>query len=152
MLTTVYSRETKSNLYSGNQKIMSVPIDLSEISGGAELQEWFGYWPSFHDAEIISLHLNREANSSLRVHTWEMTKEMDDKGYYVLTKHIVVEFIFEAVSALSLEGFNAQNVIFGLAIEKTDSGFLVMLDNCYGVSGSIEAGRISLRLTPGKPA
>ena len=38
---------------------MAVPIDLQEISGAAELRDWFGYWPMFHDAEIISLHLNR---------------------------------------------------------------------------------------------
>jgi hypothetical protein len=136
----------------GDQKIMSVPIEISEIQGAAELQEWFGYWPSFHDAEIVGLHLNREGVSSLRVHTWEMTKEIDEKGYYVLAKHIVVEFIFEAVSGLSLEGFNQQNVIFGLAIEKTDSGFRVTLDDCYGLTGSIEAAKMSLRLTPGKPA
>jgi Immunity protein 50 len=127
---------------------MSVPVEISEIQGAAELEEWFGYWPSFHDAEIVGLHLNREESSSLRVHTWEMTKEIDDKGYYVLAKHILVEFIFEAVSGLSLNGFNDQNVIFGLAIEKTDSGFRVTLDDCYGLAGSIESEKLSLRLTP----
>jgi hypothetical protein len=81
-----------------------------------------------------------------------MTKEIDDKGFYVLAKHIVVEFIFEAVCGLSLNGFNQQNVIFGLAIEKTDSGFRVTLDDCYGLAGSIESEKLSLRLTPGKPA
>ena len=131
---------------------MPVPIEISEIHGAAELQEWFGYWPSFHDAEIVGLHLNRKGSSSLRVHTWEMTKEIDEKGYYLLAKHVVVEFIFEAVSGLSLNGFNHQNVIFGLAIEKTDAGFRVTLDDCYGLAGSIEAENMSLCLTPGEPA
>ena len=131
---------------------MSMPAEISEISGTAELENWFGYWPSFHDAEIIALHLNRKGSSSLRVHTWEMTKEIDENGYYVLAKHIVVEFIFEAVHGLSLNGFNHQNVIFGLAIEKADSGFRLTLDDCYGLAGSIEAEKMSLRLTPGKPA
>jgi len=131
---------------------MPVPIEISEIHGAAELQEWFGYWPSFHDAEIVGLHLNRKGSSSLRVHTWEMTKEIDEKGYYLLAKHVVVEFIFEAVSGLSLNGFNHQNVIFGLAIEKTNAGFRVTLDDCYGLAGSIEAENMSLRLTPGEPA
>lgn len=131
---------------------MFVPVEISNIQGAAELEEWFGYWPSFHDAEIVSLHLNRKGISSLRVHTWEMTKEIDDKGYYVLAKHIVVEFIFESVSGLSLSGFNHQNVIFGLAIEKIDSGFRVTLDDCYGLAGSIESGKLSLRLIPDKPA
>jgi hypothetical protein len=62
-------------LHRQDQKAMTVPVEVKEISGAAELHDWFGYWPIFHDAEIISLHLNREGSSSLRVHTWEMTKE-----------------------------------------------------------------------------
>lgn len=129
-----------------------MPIEIKEIPGAAELHDWFGYWPGFHDAEIISLHLNRKGSSSLRVHTWEMTKEVDEKGYYVLAKHIVVEFNFETVFGLSLSGFSQQNVIFGLGIEKTNSGFRLTLDECYGLAGSIEAERMSIRIMPGKPS
>ena len=85
----------------------------------------------------------------MRVQTWEMTKALDAKGYYVLTKHVVVEFTFEGIRGLNLNGFNHQNVIFGLDIEKTESGFRVNLEGCYGMEGSIEADKISLQLTPG---
>ncbi len=81
-----------------------------------------------------------------------MTKGVDDKGHFVLAKHVVVEFILEAVSGLSLNGFNHQNVISGLEVGKTESGFRLTLDDCYGLAGSIEAERISLRITPGKPS
>jgi hypothetical protein len=131
---------------------MALPIDLQEIPGAAELDSWFGYWPSFHDAEVTSLHLNRKGNSTLRVHTWEMTKQVDEKGYYVLDKHVEVEFVFEGPSDLSLSGFNHQNVIFELGIAKTHSGFRLTLAECYGLSGSIEAKTLSLNITPGKPS
>lgn len=131
---------------------MALPIEIVDIHGASELHDWFGNWPSFHDAEIISLHLNRRGSSSLRVHTWEMTKEVDEKGYYVLAKHVVVEFILESISGLNLNGFNHQNVIFGLEVEKIDSGFRLRLDDCYGLAGSIEAERMSLRITPGQPS
>jgi hypothetical protein len=72
-----------------------------------------------------------------------MTKEVDEKGYYVLAKHVVVEVVFESVSGLALNDFN-QNVIFNLGVAKTDSGFRLTLDECYGVAGSIEAERMSL--------
>jgi len=62
---------------------MTVPTEVEQITGAAELHDWFGYWPDFHDAEIVSLHLNRQGISFLRVHTWETTKQVDDKGYYV---------------------------------------------------------------------
>ncbi len=74
---------------------MAVPVELKEISGAAELHDWFGYWPSFHDAEIVSLHLNRQGRSSLRLLTWEMTKDIDEKGYYVLTKHALASSILK---------------------------------------------------------
>jgi hypothetical protein len=131
---------------------MSVPSEVSEIQGADELHEWFGYWPDFHDAEIMSLHLNRKGTSSLSVHTWEMTKEVDAKGYYIITKHVVVEFVLELVSGLTLNGFNHQNVISGLVVEKIDSGFRLTLDECYGVAGILEAQNVTLRLTPGKPS
>ena len=129
---------------------MAVPIDIKEVPGAAELHDWFKYWPDFHDAEIISLHLNRGACSSLRVHAWDTTKEVDEKGHYVMAKDIVVEFIFEDVSELTLDGFS-QNVISGLDIEKSGSGFRLTLGECYGLAGTIEAERMSIRITPGKP-
>ncbi|MGA7078399.1 MAG: Imm50 family immunity protein [Terriglobales bacterium] len=128
------------------------PNEIKEIPGAAELHDWFGYWPSFHDAEIISLHLNRKGTSSLRVHTWETTKEVDAKGYYVMAKHLVVEFILETVFELSLNGFSGQNVISGLGIEKIDSGFRLTLGACYGLAGGIDVERILISITPGSPS
>ena len=132
---------------------MTIPIEISQIQGASELEEWFGYWPSFHDAEVVRLHLNRKAPapSSLVVHTWEMTKELDARGYYVLAKHVVVEFLMNEVVDLSLRGFSHQNVLFGLTIETTENGFRLNMDDNYGISGTIDAKQISIRLTPGKP-
>jgi hypothetical protein len=87
----------------------------------------------------------------MRVHTWEMTKEVDQNGYYVLAKHLVVEFIFENISELTLNGFSRQNVVFGVDVEKIESGFRLILQGCYGMEGHIEAEKLSLHLAPGKP-
>jgi len=123
----------------------------SVIHGSDKLTNIFGYWPTFHDAEVILLHLNRSDVSSLALHTWEMTNEVDEKGFYVLTKHVVVEFVMKEVVALNLNGFNHQNVVFGVAIERVDSGYRLTLKDCYGIGGTIDASDISIRLTPGKP-
>jgi hypothetical protein len=131
---------------------MPLDTDLMTVSGAQELYDWFDCWPTFHDGEIVSLHLNRSGSSSMLIHTWEMTSEIDDKGFFVMQKHVVVEFIFENVSGLNLTGFSVQNVIFGLDLEKTNEGFSLHLDPCYGLAGTIEAKRISIRLNPGKAA
>ncbi len=136
----------------GDHKTMTLATEAKEIPGAVELHDWFGYWPDFHDAEVISLRLNHKGSSSLRVHTWETTKEVDEKGYNVQAKHVVVEIALESVSELSLNGFSQQNVISGRDIEKTDSGFRLMLGECYGLAGSIEAERMSISITPGSPS
>jgi hypothetical protein len=130
---------------------MEYPSELEAVEGATNLCDWFGYWPSFHDAEVISVHLNRSTASSLVLHTWEITKEVDERGYYVLAKHVLVEFLMKEVSGLSLNGFNHQNVIFGLAIERAENGYRLTLEDCYGIAGTIEAKDISIRLTPGEP-
>lgn len=129
-----------------------MPSELMTIAGADKLQAWFGYWPSFHDAEVIALNLNRRDPTLLVIHTWEMTKHVDAKGYIVLDKHVVVEFALAGVFNLQLSGFSQQNVIFGLRIEKIQDGFRVDLRDCFGIGGTIDAADISIRLKPGQPA
>ena len=130
---------------------MEFPPELADIEGAKDLFDWFGYWPSFHDGEVIEMQLCRSSCSSIKIHTWETTNEVDAQGYNVMTKHVVVEFLFKGISTLSLSGFNNQNVLSGLALEKADGGFRLILDECYGLAGTIEANEISIRLAPGKP-
>jgi hypothetical protein len=53
------------------------------------------YWPTFHDAEVLSLTLERKGLSRPRVHTWHMTNQVDERGHYVLTKQIAVGHILQ---------------------------------------------------------
>jgi len=34
---------------------MEFPHELEAVEGATNLRDWFGYWPSFHDAEVIEL-------------------------------------------------------------------------------------------------
>src|SRR5215467_7162462 len=124
------------------------------IAGAQELHDWFGYWPSFHDAEIVSLHLNRANPSALKIHSWHTTNEVDEAGYYVQTKHAVIEFLIDISGTddcLELYGFSHQNVVSSLSIEKLETGYNLDIAQCYGLAGTIKADNISIRLTPGRP-
>ena len=81
---------------------MPLPTELELIAGAKELFDWFGYWPDFHDAEVLKFHLDPATSSSLVVHTWEMTNRVNAEGYYDLTKHVVVEFVLEEMSKVDL--------------------------------------------------
>jgi hypothetical protein len=126
---------------------------LSEIAGGPDLLAWFGgCLPSFHDAEVLGLELDRNgAICRMRVHTWEMSREVDEAGYYRRVRDVVVSFEVGGVTELNLDGFNHQNVVFGLYVERSDDGFRMELEPSYGLSGTITARTLRVALEPGVP-
>jgi hypothetical protein len=136
------------------------------ISGGSDLISWFGHTPSFHDAEIVSFNLNRRSASTLVLHTWNTTREVDGRGYFVLDKHAVVTFLLEEILDLELGGFSHQNVVFGLVLRRAPDrpdrspfyfrdgsadDFEIELEPCFGLSGRIRCRRVSVTFVPGKP-
>jgi hypothetical protein len=127
------------------------PIMLEAVEGAKTLYDWFGYRPSFHDAEVIRLELNRSGPSSLSVLTRETTGEVDQKGYHVPAKNATVDFMIEGILDLDFKGFSHQNVVGYIEVEKTANGFLVTLSPCYGLAGTIEASKISIQVSPEKP-
>jgi hypothetical protein len=99
----------------------------SLIIGSQKITTIFGYWPSFHDAEILEMHFwrgNVEPEKSiyefpvltLTVHHWELTKEVDPKGFFVLRHHTLTRLRFYDVLEFQMEGFNQQNAILGLVL------------------------------------
>jgi len=77
----------------------------------------------------------------LGLHTWEMTSEVDARGYYVLQKHVLIIFEFAGVHKASLERFNSDNILFGMDItrEANSDSFHVVLDSVMGMSGEFSA-------------
>lgn len=128
---------------------------LNAIPGGSRLMEWFdGSVPSFHDAEVLSLVLERtRARCTIKIHTFQMTSEIDVNGFFVLDKHTLVSFHLEGVTNLELNDFNHQNAIYGLALSRTaDQSIRLELDQCYGLFGFVEASVLRIDLEPGKPS
>ena len=99
----------------------------TRIEGSERLLGIFGYWPSFHDAEVIELHFWRgDANPdsgsyhlpilTVKLHVWEITNNVDDEGYFERVKHTLTTIRFHDVDEFKMEGFNHQNAILGLHI------------------------------------
>ena len=126
-------------------------IKTPDISGAADVVAWFGRWPSFHDAEIVSLHLHRSDPSVLAIYAWNMTDKVDASGHYELEREALVTFTLLGVSDLELADFSVQNVISSLEIEKRDTGFRITLSPCYGLCGTLVAESVNVSVTPWKP-
>jgi hypothetical protein len=136
------------------------------VQGGTELVRWFGRVPTFHDAEILSLHLRRKGQSALRLHGWIGTGVVGQDGYHVLDRHAIVTFTLTEIMDLQLDGFSIQNVISGLILRHAPDrperrGYLALdplpqdieieLEPCYGLSGLIRARTVSITFEPGRP-
>jgi hypothetical protein len=123
-----------------------------EVPGTAELIKWFGYWPSFHDAEVLDLKLDRTGGSTLRVHTFEMTPQVNSQGFFICTKRVIVSFAFDGITNLHLDDFNEQNVISELHLRQTNEVYELLLEPCYGLQGTIAARRVRVEFEPGIPS
>jgi Immunity protein 50 len=136
------------------------PVE-SLIIGSERLTSIFGYWPSFHDAEVIELHFWRgdvEPDAkryifpvlTVKLHVWELTSEVDPKGYFILRNHTLTTLRFHDVREFSMDGFNQQNAILGLSITHQErSGgpspfFEVHFDSAFGMDAKFECFRVEV--------
>jgi hypothetical protein len=111
--------------------------EIPEVIGVEDVVSQLGSWPSFHDAEIIQVHLERDGHSTVTV------RLMGPRGPGAL-----VTFIFEQIVDLTLDGeaVNRQNVIAALVIEKVNQASKLIFAPCYGLAGHITAERVSVRI------
>ena len=133
----------------------------NQIEGSEKLTKIFGYWPSFHDAEVLEINLWRgdvEAERTsyvfpvltAKLHLWELTSEVNEKGQFVLRHHTIATLRFHDVGELYLAAFNHQNAIFGLAIvrKEREEGpspvFAVEFEQSHGVKAEFICARVEV--------
>lgn len=126
---------------------------IKRIENAEFVERIFGRWPSFHDAEIHTILLTRDCDSGpqmdVSIHHWEITTEVDSRGYFVLRHHTLTTFRFSGVIDLHLAGFNQQNVLFDLEISEIEEpnsppGFSVSMPTSYGCEASFKCSRICI--------
>ncbi len=129
-----------------------------KIIGYEKLTNIFGYWPSFHDSEIISLIFERSGKDELegpvlyvKIHVFQMGPETKNDGKsFVFHQHSIVIFRFAGVENLYLEEFNQQNAILGLEIsekyieERKNNVFEITFEPAFGVHGSFDCDGIEI--------
>src|SRR5579885_1664987 len=134
-------------------------FEAPDVPGAQDVIEWFGYWPTFHDAEVLSVSFDRLSGCRVSIHAFEMTPEVDSSGHYVLAKHAIVTFSMEGfpmdecgISNTRIESFNHKNVLSSASISRRPQGYELLLEGSYGVYGSILCERMSVAVQPGVPA
>jgi immunity protein 50 of polymorphic toxin system len=93
-----------------------------DITGSELVTQVFGYWPSFHDAEVVRMSLETTASPSAGpdvradIYAFEITNEVAPDGTLVLRHKVLVSFRFSGVDNLLVKNFGNQNAIMGLSI------------------------------------
>jgi len=120
-----------------------------QIEGWNALEEWFGYTPNFHDAEIISVDLRRDpAASIIRVHAWRTNEDLDANGYYRTDRHAIVSFEISGISEMHFEGWNHQNALSAMWIDRIKAGYEIHMPTSYGMDGRLVASAVKVSLEP----
>jgi len=119
----------------------------SRIEGAGALEETFGYWPTFHDAEVLALLLDRghaasdsqQAVPTLEadVYAFEITDQVGDDGRYRLDKHIIVTFRFYGMDNLIIRDFNHLNTMHGIGLRDVSDRQLERLKWDIRFAGSL---------------
>ena len=127
---------------------MNVPNIENEIVGSERLTSIFGGWPSFHDAEVTEIHLDRgEVNQdtatfefpvlTIKLVLWNLTSRVNANGYLETEHHTLAILQFSDVENLTMSGSNHQNAIMGLQIERQSNEgrteFKVIFDPAFGM-------------------
>jgi hypothetical protein len=130
------------------------------VKGSEKLTAIFGRWPSFHDSEIVELHLWRGGPASetsvrspvldLEIHVREATADVDPAGYYVLRHHTLTTLRFYDIDEFEMHGFNHQNVISNLSIQREEEigspshSYLVEISSSFGMESNFKCLRIEV--------
>ena len=96
---------------------------MDGVQGAEKLMELFGHWPSFHDAEVISLMLDQSGQDDdfgpslvATIRAFDITDEVLPSGFLKLAHECTAVIAFREVVELHLADFEAQNVLWGLHI------------------------------------
>jgi PAS domain-containing protein len=114
----------------------------SLVENARVLVERFGRWPSFHDAEVTHVALDRsDQRLTLRIKVAEISRELDQQGHFVMANPALVELTFSGVEDVELHGFNQQNVLFDLGFTKLGNRVRVSIDSVFGLGGEFTCDR-----------
>lgn len=132
------------------------------VQGAEKLTELFGHWPSFHDAEVISLVLDRSGDDNgfgpslvATIRAFDITDEVLPSGFLKLTHECVTVIAFREIVQLQLTDFNGQNVLSGLHIvdirdrQLERQHFEVSFSGVYGLDARFQCRAVEvLSVTP----
>lgn len=124
---------------------------IKHVEGSEKVEKALGFWPSFHDAEVISFSVSRAlpldtsiSIAKLVVNVRQYAEAGVGTAEYALeiAKNVLINFVFNGVSDLSISEFNYQNVINSIKFKNTElhgaPSIFVDIESIWGFEGSLQ--------------
>jgi hypothetical protein len=129
---------------------MTMSEGFPEVPGFDAVVRHFGRWPGFHDAVVEQLSLNLPGETLLAVRSWNMTSEVDDRGYFRHTHLALVKIFLTGVLQIEIGGtdIEAGCILFGLSLTKEGEAYQLVLDPTLGMGGAIRCRGVRLEVYP----
>jgi hypothetical protein len=127
------------------------------IAGVERVVEALGYWPSFHDAEVITFSAERAlpfkagaTTARIAVHVREYQASGQGTANYQqeLCKSVLIHFTFLQAEEIQIDGFNHQNVINSLTVHESPAEGLpaleVNIESIWGFGGTLRCASVAI--------
>ncbi len=105
-----------------NKPVSEDPGDF--IQGAAQVVEYYGIWPTFHDADYVAIHIDMNGPTvsiNFRLYDWDEAADGANRPNIVL--------LWREVEELNLSGIQelGQNAIGRMEITQMDDGIMTLI-------------------------
>ncbi|MBC7624383.1 MAG: hypothetical protein H7232_13450 [Aeromicrobium sp.] len=127
------------------------------ITGSEKVSDALGFWPTFHDAEVISFSAERAlplqidytvARLAVHVRHYKSVGEGTVDYELALQKSVLVRFVFHGACDFTLSEFNHQNVINSISVSCIDNNeaanLRVDIESIWGFGGSLRCSSVAI--------
>jgi hypothetical protein len=127
-------------------------VMVPEIPGADAVVAWFGHWPSFQNAEVLSVVINRGGLSLIRIHAWNLSATVDRTGHFTREREAIIVFEFAGIKNLRLHDADEerQNLVPAKSIDRTEHGYRFQFAPSRGLAGELTAEQIAVHLERGR--
>ena len=120
---------------------LGIKSERMEIANEEQVTQYFGEWPSFHDAEVLSIETRRgdapgeyaDLFASINVRRYTPANVGTAQFEMEKTHDALISLRFRNISELRLSGFNHQNVIDDLVFLEEGERVRVIFESIFGV-------------------
>jgi hypothetical protein len=117
---------------------------IADLEGGADLCEWFGGQPSFHDCRLLALEIRQGEPSRFAASIFRSGPEKDNDGFLIVSLRGEVSFEFQGLIEVELYDFEEVAYLDGVTFFDDRDGISMKFEASAGVHGRIKSKKISI--------